>query len=220
MDYQLVRSKRRTLALRVAADGQVEVRAPLRLGRRHINDFVHEHRDWIRRQQAYWRARPRQHWREGDTVPHLGRPVRLRVTHAARPRVELEGDILTVAVPPPALEETVREAVEAWWRRQARDQFQHSIERQFHWFAARGHELPVLRIKKMRTRWGSLSQRGYINLNLALMRYDLEVIDYVVMHELCHLEYAHHGPQFHDLMDRRMPDWRRRKQRLDQVLPE
>ncbi|AFT72697.1 hypothetical protein B5T_04439 [Alloalcanivorax dieselolei B5] len=220
MDYQLVRSKRRTLALRVAPDGQIEVRAPLRLGRRHIDDFVREHQDWIRRQQDYWRTRPRQHWRDGDTVPHLGRPVRLNLVEAARTRVGLEHDTLTVAMPLPASEEAVREAVEAWWRRLARGEFLRSIERQFHWFAARGHGAPVLRIKKMRTRWGSLSQRGYINLNLALMRYDLEVIDYVVMHELCHLEYAHHGPQFHALMDRRMPDWRRRKQRLDQFLPE
>lgn len=175
MDYQLVRSKRRTLALRVAPDGQIEVRAPLRLGRRHIDDFVREHQDWIRRQQDYWRTRPRQHWRDGDTVPHLGRPVRLNLVEAARTRVGLEHDTLTVAMPLPASEEAVREAVEAWWRRLARGEFLRSIERQFHWFAARGHGAPVLRIKKMRTRWGSLSQRGYINLNLALMRYDLEI---------------------------------------------
>ena len=77
------------------------------------------------------------------------------------------------------------------------------------------HRMPVLRVKKMRSRWGSLSRRGYINLSLALMQYPPAVIDYVVMHELCHLEYMHHGPAFHALMDRRMPDWPARKRRLD-----
>ena len=103
----------------------------------------------------------------------------------------------------------------AFWRGLARTRFQESIERQFPWFAERGHRMPVLRVKKMRSRWGSLSRRGYINLSLALMQYPPAVIDYVVMHELCHLEYMHHGPAFHALMDRRMPDWPARKRRLD-----
>ena len=120
-----------------------------------------------------------------------------------------------MGVPDPHDEAAVSHAVHEWWRGLARTRFQESIERQFPWFAERGHRLPVLRVKKMRSRWGSLSRRGYINLSLALMQYPPAVIDYVVMHELCHLEYMHHGPAFHALMDRRMPDWPARKRRLD-----
>ncbi len=80
----------------------------------------------------------------------------------------------------------MQQAVERWLRQQATPLFADSIERQFGWFAGQGNARPVLRVKKMRTRWGSLSAKGYINLNMALLHYPPAALDYVVMHELCH----------------------------------
>ncbi|WP_232802180.1 M48 family metallopeptidase [Alloalcanivorax mobilis] len=216
LDYELVRSRRRTLEVRVFADGRVQVRAPLRLARHRVEAFVDERRIWIHDQQRKAASRPRPRWRHGDPCRYLGETLLLNVDYGARVRVSSHQNELCVLVPEPDDEDQVCEAVHAWWRRLARQQFQNSIERQFFWFAERGHRLPVLRVKRMRTRWGSLSARGYINLNLALMAFAPDVIDYVVMHELCHLEFMHHGPQFHALMDRRMPDWRARKRRLEE----
>jgi|TARA_B100000965_G_scaffold404094_1_gene433924 predicted metal-dependent hydrolase len=215
LEYELVRSRRRSLEVRVRVDGSVQVRAPLKLAAYRVEAFVDSRRDWIRDQQQRMAARPRVRWRDGDPCQYLGEPLTLRVAAAARARVARHGDELHVGVPDPHDEAAVSHAVHEWWRGLARTRFQESIERQFPWFAERGHRLPVLRVKKMRSRWGSLSRRGYINLSLALMQYPPAVIDYVVMHELCHLEYMHHGPAFHALMDRRMPDWPARKRRLD-----
>lgn len=215
VDYRLIRSQRRSLEMRVNEEGQVVVRAPRRLARHHVDRFVLERRDWIERQRQRIAALPCPRWRDGDPCRDLGDTLTLDVAAAGRVRVCREGRWLSVAVADPDDEAAVREAVRAWWRRRARTLFQDSIERQFPWFAGRGHALPTLRLKWMRTRWGSLSARGYINLNLALMQYPMEVIDYVVMHELCHLEFMHHGPEFHALMDRRMPDWRARKRLLE-----
>ena len=135
-----------------------------------------------------------------------------------RTRVALSGPYLSVRVAEPEQEMAVRSAVEGWMRRQAKPVFEDSIERQFHWFEQQGFVRPTLRIKKMRTRWGSLSARGYINLNMALLHYPADALDYVVMHELCHLKHMDHGPGFHALMDARMPDWRHRKTLLEQPL--
>lgn len=211
-----MRSRRRSLEVRVFADGRVQVRAPLRLARHRIAAFVDERRDWIRQQRQDLANRPRQRWRHGDQCTHLGEPHLLEVSASVsgRRRVSADRGRLWVAVPTPDDEDQVRDAVHEWWRGQARVFFTDSIERQFPWFADRGHARPVLRVKKMRSRWGSLSLRGYINLNLLLMRFPAVAIDYVVMHELCHLEHMHHGPEFHALMDQRMPDWRRRKKLL------
>lgn len=214
MEYQLIRSRRRSLEMRVNEAGQVVVRAPLRLARRDIDHFVRERHDWIERQRRQWASRPRPRWRDGDSCRDLGRLLTLRVNAGPRCRVQQDGDWLDVSLPAPDDEAQVQEAVRDWWRRRARAVYQDSIERQFHWFAGRGHALPTLRLKWMRTRWGSLSRRGYINLNLTLMQYPVTVIDYVVMHELCHLEHMHHGPAFHALMDQRMPDWRERERLL------
>ncbi len=219
VEYELVRSRRRSLEVRVFPDGRVQVRAPLRLAGRHIEACVDERRGGIARQRRDMAHRPRPDWRHGETCPHLGTPrtldVRAWSTGPARGRVNLEDDRLCIAVPRPDDESQVRDALHEWWRAQARAFFHDSIERQFPWFAERGHRRPTLRVKKMRTRWGSLSPRGYINLNLLLMKYPPAAIDYVVMHELCHLEHMHHGPEFHALMDQRMPDWRRRKALLE-----
>lgn len=215
LEYELIRSRRRSLEVRVRVDGSVQVRAPLKLAAYRVEAFVDSRRDWIRDQQQRMASRPRVRWRDGDHCACLGESLTLRLGVAGKARVRRHGHQLHVNVPEPDDEAAVSHAVHEWWRGQARTVFQDSIERQFHWFADRGHRLPVLRVKKMRTRWGSLSRRGYINLSLALMQYPPAVIDYVVMHELCHLEHMHHGPAFHALMDCRMPDWPARKQQLD-----
>ena len=75
----------------------------------------------------------------------------------------------------------------------------------------------MLRIKRMRTRWGSLSKKGYINLNLALLSLPEDLIELVVVHELCHLEHFDHGPVFIACMTSCLPDWRARDKRINQA---
>ena len=216
-DYQLIRSKRRSLELRVLEDGRVQVRAPQRASLRMVQDFVDSRRRWIADQQQRQASRPRQRWQDGATLAWRGEPLQMDVCEG-RTRVALSGPYLSVRVAEPEQEMAVRSAVEGWMRRQAKPVFEDSIERQFHWFEQQGFVRPTLRIKKMRTRWGSLSARGYINLNMALLHYPADALDYVVMHELCHLKHMDHGPGFHALMDARMPDWRHRKTLLEQPL--
>ncbi|EKF73264.1 hypothetical protein A11A3_14632 [Alcanivorax hongdengensis A-11-3] len=216
-DYQLIRSKRRSLELRVLEDGRVQVRAPNRAPLRMVQAFVDSRRQWIRDQQQRQARRPRQRWQDGAAFCFRGEPLQLDVCQGVS-RVQRQGGYLQVRLAEPDQEAPVQSAVENWLRRQARPLFEDSIDRQFGWFAAQGYNRPTLRVKKMRTRWGSLSARGYINLNLALLHYPPAVLDYVVMHELCHLQHMDHGPGFHALMDARMPDWRQRKALLEQPL--
>ncbi|MCG8392075.1 MAG: M48 family metallopeptidase [Pseudomonadales bacterium] len=216
-DYELIRSKRRSLELRVLEDGRVQVRAPQRAPLRMVQAFVDSRRGWISEQQQRQASRPRQRWQDGATFFFRGNPLVLDVS-SGRTWVTVAGRYLQVRVPEPDSEASVQQAVENWLRRQARPVFEDSIDRQFPWFASQGHARPALRVKKMRTRWGSLSARGYINLNMALLQYPPAALDYVVMHELCHLQHMDHGPGFHALMDARMPDWRQRKAMLDQPL--
>tara|TARA_B100000676_G_scaffold301107_1_gene347802 strand:- start:2144 stop:2809 length:666 start_codon:yes stop_codon:yes gene_type:complete len=216
-DYELIRSKRRSLELRVLEDGRVQVRAPQRAPLRMVQAFVDSRRQWIRSQQLHQASRPRQRWQDGASFQFRGQPLIMDVS-AGRSAVAVSGGYLQVRVPKPENEAAVQQAVEGWLRKQARALFEDSITRQFPWFARQGYGQPVLRVKKMRTRWGSLSARGYINLNMALLHYPPAALDYVVMHELCHLQHMDHGPGFHALMDARMPDWRQRKQLLDQPL--
>ncbi|WP_303759445.1 M48 family metallopeptidase [Alcanivorax jadensis] len=216
-DYELIRSKRRSLELRVLEDGRVQVRAPQRAPVRMVQAFVDSRRQWIHSQQQRQASRPRQRWQDGASFPFRGQSLTMDVS-AGRNAVTVSGGYLQIRVSEPESEAAVKQALESWLRKQARPLFEDSIARQFSWFAAQGYTQPVLRVKKMRTRWGSLSARGYINLNMALLHYPPAALDYVVMHELCHLQHMDHGPGFHALMDARMPDWRQRKKLLDQPL--
>ena len=216
-DFELIRSKRRSLELRVLEDGRVQVRAPQRAPLRMVQTFVDSRRQWIKDQQQRQASRPRQRWLDGCSMVFRGQPLILDVS-AGRWSVSVAGGYLQVRVAGPDSETAVQQAVERWLRQQARPLFEDSIERQFGWFAGQGYTRPVLRVKKMRTRWGSLSAKGYINLNMALLHYPPAALDYVVMHELCHLQHMDHGPDFHALMDARMPDWRQRKTLLEQPL--
>ena len=216
-DFELIRSKRRSLELRVLEDGTVQVRAPQRAPLRMVQTFVDSRRQWIAEQQQRQASRPRQRWQDGEVLAWRGESLKMDVCEG-RTRVAVSGPYLSIRVPQPDDEITVRTAVEGWMRRQAKPVFEDSIQRQFGWFEQQGFQRPTLRIKKMRTRWGSLSARGYINLNMALLHYPPQALDYVVMHELCHLKHMDHGPGFHALMDARMPDWRQRKALLEQPL--
>lgn len=214
-EYRLVRSRRKTLELRLHPDHSLEVRAPRRATQATIDAFVASRRDWIHRRR---RALPQPVAPPGYThgAGHLfeGQRLPLRI-RAGTSTVHFATDHIAVQLPRPHDEHRIARALDRAWRREARQRFESLIDAHFPWFAARGHGRPQLRVKAMKTRWGSLSSRGYINLNLALIRVPPDCAEYVVVHELCHLEHAHHGPSFHRLMDQRLPDWRERKARLE-----
>ena len=214
-EYRVIRSRRKTLELRLYPDRRLEVRAPHRTREADIHAFVASRRDWIaRRLRAMPEPQPAPRHCEGTGHLFQGRRLPLRL-ETGRHRVCFEPDAIRVRLPDPRNEAAVERTLERGLRREAYTLFERMIDDHFPWFADRRHPRPTLRVKAMKTRWGSLSTRGYINLNLALVRVAPECAEYVVVHELCHLEHAHHGPAFQRLMDERLPDWRRRRARLN-----
>lgn len=217
-EYRVVRSKRRTLELRLHPDHSLEVRAPRRIRESDIRAFVASRRDWIeRRLRDMPVPAPAPRLVDGAGHLFLGQRLPLRILNAGRTSVHFGYEAIEVRLPEPHTEERVGRALEEGYRRQARTRLAGWIDVHFPWFRERGHERPRLRVKKMKTRWGSLSTRGYINLNMALMKVTPECAEYVVVHELCHLEEANHGLGFQRLMDLHLPDWRARRDRLNQA---
>ena len=208
--YTVTRTRRRSLELRVFPDARVEVRAPLHASPADISAFLAGRRDWLRRTLVRMAERPgplRLQLAEGAQHPFLGRPLTLRLASGARKAVRREDELYLSA---PSAEQ-LPAVLLSWYRAQAYQYFEAEIDRHFPFFAARGHGRPTLRVKQMKSRWGSLSSRGFINLNLALIRLPPACLEYVVVHELCHLEEMNHGPRFKALMDQRLPDWRARR---------
>lgn len=209
--YQLRRSaRRRTLALRVTDQAAVVVNAPLRLGRPEIERFLHRHLDWLheRRREAATRHFT---WADGARLPYLGGELTLHVLpRPGRAALRLEGDTLICACAP----ETVEAAVLAWYRREARALLAERLARRA---AQLGRATPPLRLSNARTRWGSLSPAGLVSLNWRLLKAPLEVIDYVICHELAHFRQRNHSPAFWREVAAMCPDWLALRRRLKEA---
>ena len=222
--YEIRRSpRRRTLAIEVHADLRVIVRAPERTDARRITECVAERSRWISRTLERLRhnghqAAPPLRYLAGEMHHYLGEPYTLRVTAGPQSGATMAGGEIRVGLRGQLTPERTRRVLEAWYRERALAVTGEILARQFAYFHNRGHRPPSVSIRRMRTRWGSLAGKRRMTLNLALVRAPLECLEYVVVHELCHLEHRGHGREFHQLMDALMPDWRERKRRLQAAL--
>ncbi|HYI99902.1 MAG TPA: SprT family zinc-dependent metalloprotease [Thermoleophilaceae bacterium] len=210
--YTIRRSDRaRRARIQVSASG-VEVVVPRRLPLREVEPFVESKQRWIERTLLRMRAaeadRPRPRLEDGGEVPYLGERLRLRVRveqGRTRAHVATRGDELRVAVGERG-PEAVRQALEAWYRRRARDEVGPRLDAAV---ARAGTSYSKLQIRAQRTRWASCSSDGAMSFNWRLLLAPAEILDYVVEHEVAHLEYHDHSERFWALLASRCPAYRR-----------
>lgn len=212
------RSRRRSLSIEVHADLRVIARAPLGCPDAAIAAFIASRERWIARQVEHFAQRPpvlETRYADGETHWYLGEPLQLRLAPHARQAIVQRGGVLEVGGARVADAARTARAVQQWYRTQAQSVFMALIERwQAHPRFSR-YPVPTLKIRLMRTRWGTFSPRTGMTLNLALIHAPLAAIEYVVVHELCHNRYRGHGKGFYALMDAVLPDWRARKRLLE-----
>jgi predicted metal-dependent hydrolase len=213
---------RRTLGIEVHPNLQVLVRAPTDCDPAIIAAKVQHRAPWISKQlSAFQRFSPRTPPRQfvsGETHLYLGRQFRLKVSEGTVSSVKMTRGQLIVSTRKKTQPEQVKTILQRWYRQRAQEVFGEILESCFKPFARRGHNCPLLAVKNMHARWGSLSSSGLITLNGNLIRAPKDCIEYVVVHELCHLEEKNHGSKFYKLLEQLMPDWLRRKRKLEEVL--
>jgi len=207
--YRIRRSKRALHArILVDADG-VEVVVPNHFPLRNVEPFVQEKRPWIERTLRRMRESEEQfppaRLCDGGEVSYLGERLSLAVRvepSRTRAHVSRRGSELIVRLGP---ETPLRSALEAWYRRRARievaPRLDAAVER-----AGRGYR--SLQIRGQRTRWASCSTSGAMSFNWRLLLAPAEIVDYVVEHEVAHLDVQDHSSRFWRLMESRCPEWR------------
>jgi predicted metal-dependent hydrolase len=225
LPFRFIRSARKTIALYVNRDGSVMVRAPLRVPFGEIFLFMRERWDWMQIQRARFLEEPapaRLVYRDGEAFMHLGEPLMLRVRAGNRNLARLVNGELRVTLSPErmASEEGLGDVIGLWQRREAQRVFPLRLAFCHEAMHELGLPFPQLKIRKMRARWGSCTRSAVVTLNLELIRMPLDCIDYVVTHELCHLVEFNHSPRFYELQSRFLPDWKQRRQRLDDLARE
>jgi predicted metal-dependent hydrolase len=207
ISYQVRRSERaRRVRVTVDAVRGVEVVLPRRAAEREAAAAVRELRPWIERRFAELDRTRQALASRGATVPYLGRPLRL-VPEPLRTRVHRRGDDLVVPTG------DHRPALERWYRRAARTEIAPRLDQATQ---AAGTPYTALTIRGQKTRWASCSRAGAMSFNWRLLLAPEPVLDYVVWHEVCHLEIMDHSPKFWALLAQRCPGYRDQQRWLRQ----
>lgn len=223
INFALVRRKRATLEIAVEPNASVVVTAPFEAPIEVITKRVQKRSAWIRRQQRYFAQfsprTPVRHYVAGETHLYLGRHYRLKVVPNFESAVNLFRGFIVVRSDHPERTELTRDLLHSWYRDRAHVKFAERLESNLLRFADPEALRPNrMIVRKLRQRWGSMSPTGRLLLNLRLIEAPVDAIDYVITHELCHIAKPHHSPAFFRLLDRVLPDWQRRKERLERVM--
>lgn len=214
----LKRSRRRTLAISVLPDGTVGIVAPLNAILPTIQAKIAKRSGWIGRQRRFFAnmcaERRERRYCTGATHRYLGRQYRLKLTRAEVPSVKLRGAYLEISSRSSSRSE-IFDLLSGWMREKATYQFECRLEKWRAWCAKRGLPTPKLYLRDMPKRWGSAHSNGRIYLNPELVRAPSPCIDYVIAHEICHLEHPRHDKGFYAKLEHLCPQWRAIKQRLE-----
>ena len=220
IEFTVVRRARKTLEIAVEPDATVVIAAPHDASLEAIAKKVNKRAAWIRRQQQFFSQyqprTPERRFVSGETHLYLGRQYRLKVVPHTQASVKLTRGFFVVQSREPSRAERTRELIEGWYRTRAHAKFAERLEASLARFPEPESFRPSgLIIRRMRQRWGSLSPSLRLLLNRRLIEAPVDAIDYVITHELCHIAEPHHGTGFFTLLDRVLPDWPRRKERLE-----
>ena len=204
LEYEFTPKRVKNMNLRVRSDGSVAVSAPRWVTKGQVEDFLRARWDWLTaaREGAESRALPAFGWQPGEQFHLLGRPV--TVEHRKGPKAAcLQGDTLVLTLPDPQQAEAVGlEWYEAFCRERLPLLEQAAWER----FRVKWTAKPTLRLRWMTSRWGScVSQKGIITLNKRLFSLPVQLAEYVLLHEYCHLLHPDHQQGFYALLEEFVP---------------
>ncbi len=201
---------RKRLTLTVYPDRRVLARIPYGLSKRKVESYFQKKAKWILKHLEYFEEHPPEPEKKyfNDEKHHyLGKEFKLKLTSGLT-YLEIENDHLLISIKDPNDKEMVAKALNHWYRREAIK----ILTPRYHEILERLQYLKLpkttLRFYKMRRRWGSCSLKHVITLNTELVKKDIYLIDYVIIHEICHLKVPAHNKAFYSLLESVMPDWK------------
>ncbi len=224
--FHLEYSNRKSLGITVKPDLSVLVKAPVDIALEKVKEKLRKKAPWIIRQQSFFLyfhpKTPERKYISGETHLYLGRQYQLQVKSekliVKSEAVKLKGRFLEVNS---LVKSNVKNLIEEWYFARAKDKFQQIAQPLFEEFVKK-HNLSLftfhLSLRNMPTRWGSCTPKGKIILNPELIKAPRGCIEYVIIHELCHLVHHDHTQKFIDLQTKEMKDWEKWKMKLEKLL--
>jgi predicted metal-dependent hydrolase len=217
INYTVIKSgrRRKTLEIIIKKDGKVTVRAPFDKSISDIEGFIQKNAKWIlKKQLEYKNETPRQimnpTYEEGSTLPYLGKNYPLKIVNHQKNKenncelVNEEEFLVSLSINSRASKRRIKALYEEWLMLKAHPIFQDKVKEYSTQLAV---EPSQIIIKNLKSRWGSATKGNVINLNVNLLKASEDVIDYVVLHELCHLKIKEHSHHFWNLAYKFMPNY-------------
>jgi len=219
--FSVTYTKRKTLQIAVNPDMSVNITAPENASVSEIQQRVLKRSRWILKQQIYFEQflprTPEREYVSGETHLYLGKHYLLRIRKSAVNSVKLIGGELVVTVKVIDNKQAVIQSLTKWYYIHSKDKFEGAIKKYLPGFKQFNLESPSWEIKRMAKRWGSCTPKGKILLNPELIKAPGRCIEYVIVHELCHLVYHSHNKDFYNLQKQIMPNWEKWKKRLEKI---
>jgi len=219
IDFKLEYADRKSLGITVTSDMDVLVRAPVNTPIESIREKIRKKAPWIIKQQSFFLSfhpkTPTRKYVGGETHLYLGRQYRLKINIGETESVKLKAGFIEVDTKDKA---RVKDLVIEWYLQNARTKFKSIAQPLIERFKRFDVEPSSIVLRDMPTRWGSCTPKGKIILNPELVKAPKACIEYVIIHELCHLVHHDHTQKFIDLQTKEMPDWEKWKLKLENLL--
>jgi hypothetical protein len=219
IDFLLEYSNRKSLGITVTSDLSVLVKAPADTQIDKIKEKLRKKAPWILKQQSFFLSfhpkTPERKFIGGETHLYLGRQYRLKIIQNKIESVKLKGKFIEVAL---SDKSRAKQLATEWYLQKARSKFHAIAQPIIDKFKKYKVEPTSIVLREMPTRWGSCTPKGKIILNPELIKAPKGCIEYVIIHELCHLVHHDHTQKFIDLQTKEMKDWEKWKNKLEHIL--
>lgn len=215
--------RRKTIKLSIKNDLNVEVVAPLRTSKKYIKQLIENKRHWIKfhrdRMKKNINVPNLRKYEDGEKFFIMGKPYNLRVIQSDHDRIAVfQGDIFMYTRKKDDINYKQRH-MEKWYKEMACEKLKKIYDDVCNKFTVIYNEKPELHFRKMKARWGSYSPiDNKILLNSQLVKVPEVCVEYVIVHELCHVRYRNHKREFYDFMESFLPEWKIRREELNRYV--
>lgn len=216
--YDLVMQDRKSISLTVTPDLQIHLKCPHKADDVRIETFLKRKWFWLEKQLGFFRKYQRKTYKKeyvsGEGFLYLGKQYKLVVKRANENKVSMtKGQFLVFSTKSVQDGKHTRKLIDTWYREKTEKVFMDRFNAMMLKFDFK--KMPDLAIREMQKRWGSFLDNGKVVLNPKLIHTSKDCIDYVIVHELCHVNYKNHSKLFYKYLDKKFPNWQKVKDKLE-----
>ncbi|WP_241518051.1 M48 family metallopeptidase [Campylobacter blaseri] len=215
-NVQIIKKDIKNITLKVKPSCEVILTVPLNTDNRHILYILEKRKDWIDKKVDFFKSYNKIENKEyvsGESFYYKGKAYRLKIIQSDNEKVKLLRGYIQIFIKDKTDKAKKEKMLNVWYMKKSKEYFNQILNQ---YLPIVKKDIKSIKIRKMKTRWGSCNpKKGYINLNFDLIKKPKECVEYVIFHELVHLVHPNHSNKFYNFLYTYMPDWKKRKDKLE-----